>query len=263
MAHLGRPLPAAQALRWYVAGYAFTPTPANLGEAARGLLPRERPLSLGDSAALFGAERLADLMALLLLALPAGWLLLMALAATDPTASAVASGTGAHSASSSVLVWSLFGALALVALVGMTLWATRRRWQPLRALRTRAPWLAQAGQCLRHRPAQWASLTLLAWSAQGLAVWLLCRQAGMALDPLSATSSYALAMVAGAASALPAGLGGTELVLAGLLVSHGVTAPAAVVLTVQVRLLTLWLAVALGVLCLYYSVRLRRDLRLI
>lgn len=263
MAHLGRPLPAAQALRWYVAGYAFTPTPANLGEAARGLLPRQRPLSLGDSAALFGAERLADLMALLLLALPAGWVLLMALALTDPTASAVASGTAAHSASSSVLLWSLFGALALVALVGLTLWATRRRWQSLQALRTRAPWLAQAGQCLRHRPAQWASLTLLAWCAQGLAVWLLCRQAGMALDPLLATSSYALAMVAGAASALPAGLGGTELVLAGLLVSHGAAAQAAVVLTVQVRLLTLWLAVALGVLCLYYSVRLRRDLRLI
>lgn len=250
MALMGRPLPPAQALRWYLAGYAFTATPANVGEAARGLLPRDRPLSLGDSLAVFGAERLADLLALLLLALPAAGALAWALAG------------------GAIRIGPAAGALALaltaaVVLAGGACWWWARGGRGASAIARLAPWLAHAGLCLRHRPAQWFSLTVVAWLAQGLAVALLCRQAGLAIDPVSATASYALAMVAGAASALPAGLGGTELVLAGLLLSHGAAADTAVVLTVQVRLLTLWLAVALGAVCLNYSVWLRRDLRLV
>lgn len=37
MAHYGRHFGWLQGLRLYLAGYAFTPTPGNVGEAARGL----------------------------------------------------------------------------------------------------------------------------------------------------------------------------------------------------------------------------------
>jgi uncharacterized membrane protein YbhN (UPF0104 family) len=67
-------------------------------------------------------------------------------------------------------------------------------------------------------------------------------------------------MVGGALSALPAGLGGTEALLVGLLVGQGATAGAAIGLTVLVRLLTLWLAVALGLLALLYSAGIRKDI---
>ena len=70
-----------------------------------------------------------------------------------------------------------------------------------------------------------------------------------------------LAMVGGALSALPAGLGGTEAVLVALLVGQGAAVGTAVALTVLVRLLTLWLAVALGLLALLYSVAIRKDIR--
>jgi len=103
---------------------------------------------------------------------------------------------------------------------------------------------------------------VLAWAAQGVAVWLICRDQGLALDPLLATGFYALAMVGGALSMLPAGLGGTEALLTGLLALHGAPLATAVGITVLVRLLTLWLAVAIGVLALLYSAAFRQDISL-
>jgi uncharacterized protein (TIRG00374 family) len=94
-----------------------------------------------------------------------------------------------------------------------------------------------------------------------LAVTLLCRAAGLDLSAWLAAGFYALAMVGGALSALPAGLGGTEAVLVALLVGQGAAVGTAVAVTVLVRLLTLWLAVALGLLALLYSVAIRKDIR--
>ena len=79
---------------------------------------------------------------------------------------------------------------------------------------------------------------------------------------LTATGFYALAMVAGALSALPAGLGGTEAVLTGLLLAQGATPGEALTITVLVRLLTLWLAVAIGLLSLLYSAAIAKDISL-
>ena len=59
---------------------------------------------------------------------------------------------------------------------------------------------------------------------------------------------------------LPAGLGGTEALLASLLMLAGAELAAALALTVLARLLTLWLAVALGAAALLYSAALRRDI---
>jgi len=109
----------------------------------------------------------------------------------------------------------------------------------------------------------WLALTLIAWSAQGLAVWLVCADNGLAIDVWAATGFYALAMVGGALSMLPAGLGGMEALLTGLLVAHGAALGVAVAVTVAVRLLTLWLAVAIGAVALFYSAAIRKDIRLI
>ena len=237
MAHYGRVLPLRQGLRLYLAGYTFTPTPGNVGEAVRGLLLRQ-PLGAADSVALFGAERVADLLALLLLTLPAvGWLLLR---------------PGAP-------LW-LLTFIASVLVVGLLalglLWRLRAR------LLARLPGLHGAWRCLAQQPGHWLGLTLVAWAAQGLATWLLCGALGLALDPALATGFYALAMVGGALSMLPAGLGGTEAILAGLLVLAGAPLATALAVTVLVRLLTLWLAVAIGAAALFYSAAVRRDISL-
>ena len=235
VAACGHPTGWRRGLRVYLAGYSLTPTPGNLGEAARGLLMRPDPLPPSTSVAVFAAERLQDLLALVLLALPA-------------------------------LMWSPFGLpwqalLVLCPLVLAMLWLSTqtRAWQwglrliPMKVKHVLG--LEQAQQCLQHRPALTWSLTLLAWSAQGLAVWLMCRHNGLSVDVLQATSWYALSMVAGALTTLPAGLGGTEASLVGLLTQQGASTALALLLTMQVRLLTLWLAVSVGLLALVYGWR--------
>ena len=237
MAQQGRHFGPLEGLRLYLAGYAFTPTPGNVGEAVRGLMLARNPLSARQSLAIFGAERLADLLCLVLLCVPALWWAL-GLGLSAPT-------------------W-LYTLLGVAVLLGAAALGAMVFWR--RSILQRLSWLQEAWQCLAWHPLRWLSLTLLAWAAQGLAVYLICRAFGVSLGPLEATGFYALAMVAGALSALPAGLGGTEAVLTGLLVASGATASAALGITVLARLLTLWLAVGLGLGALFYSAAIRKEI---
>ena len=241
MAHYGRHFGRLQGLRLYLAGYAFTPTPGNVGEAVRGLMLAHKPLGTAQSLAIFGAERLADLLCLLLLCLPAvAWGLRLGVLQAAPA-----------------LLLGLLAAGLLVAALVLGLLFRRRA-----ALLQRFAWLQEAWHCLALRPLLWFALPLAAWAAQGAAVWLICRDFGLELALLTAAGCYAVAMVAGALSALPAGLGGTEAVLAGLLVAQSATPAQALIITVLVRLLTLWLAVALGVAALLYSAAIAKDISL-
>jgi uncharacterized membrane protein YbhN (UPF0104 family) len=239
MAHYGRSFGWIQGLRLYLAGYAFTPTPGNIGEAARGLMLAHEPLGARQSLAIFGAERLADLLCLLLLCLPALWWALT------------------HRVLGLDLALLAWLALAAVPIAGLLAWALLRYRV---RLFERLAWLREAWLCLSERPLRWFGLTLLAWSAQGLAVWLVCQRFGLDVSLPTAAGFYAVAMVAGALSALPAGLGGTEAVLVGLLVANGALPGPALAVTVLVRLLTLWLAVAIGVGALLYSAAIRQEI---
>ena len=248
MAHYQRPLGVLEGLRLYVAGYALTPTPGNVGEAVRGLWMVNQPLSTAQSMAIFGAERLADLLCLILMALPAlGWLW------WHSAQELTSLGLGFWGWRAGLLAVAVLGVLAVFVV------ARRIVRQPRWA--ARLAWLNEAWHCLAHQPWRWLALTLAAWASQGLAVALLCRAAGLEISTWLAAGFYALAMVGGALSALPAGLGGTEAVLVALLVGQGAAVGTAVGITVLVRLLTLWLAVALGLLSLLYSVAIRKDIR--
>ena len=251
MAHYQRPLGVLEGLRLYVAGYALTPTPGNVGEAVRGLWLVRQPLSTAQSLAIFGAERLADLLCLLLMALPAlGWL---AWLKWHNDSGLTVFGLGFWGWGAGLLAVAVLGVLAAFAVARRII--RQPRWA------ARLAWLQEAWHCLAHQPWRWLVLTLAAWAAQGVAVALLCRAAGLDLSAWLAAGFYALAMVGGALSALPAGLGGTEAVLVALLVGQGAAVGTAVAVTVLVRLLTLWLAVALGLLALLYSVAIRKDIR--
>lgn len=240
MAHYGRHFGWLQGLRLYLAGYAFTPTPGNIGEATRGMMLAGNPLGARHSVAIFGAERLADLLCLVLLSLPGLWWLYSHEAVRE---------------SRLVMPALMAVGLGLVLLLGALFW-----WRA--ALLKRFVWLQEAGHCLTVQPLVWFSLSLVAWAGQGVAAWLVCRDLGIDITLLTTTGFYAVAMVAGALSALPAGLGGTEAVLAGLLVAHGAAPGTALTITVLVRLLTLWLAVAIGVVTLLYSAAISKEISL-
>ncbi len=240
MAHYQRSLGVVEGLRLYLAGYTFTPTPGNIGEAARGLLLERQPLSLAQSLSIFGAERLADLLCLLLLCLPGVWWLLL-------------------QAPESLMAWwpvavIVFGMGTLAAIMLFLRFKQR--------LIQRFTWLQAAWQCLSTRPLLWFGLTLVAWAAQGVALWLICVDSGLTIPPLLASGFYAMAMVGGALAMLPAGLGGMEALLTGLLVSQGAAAGVALGITLLVRLLTLWLAVAIGAVALLYSAAIKKDISL-
>ena len=246
MAHLGQALPWVTALRVYLCGYAFTATPGNVGEAARGWLLKT-PLSPSQSLSIFGAERVADLLGLLLLSLPA--LIWVA----------------------DQLGYSLWWGLPVLWVLWRLWLSSRERLkhpqettpQPssrgARLLQKAQQALVDAWACLTHQTASWLACTLLAWLAQGMAVWLVCEQLGLHISVWLASGVYALSMVGGAASMLPAGLGGTEALLSGLLMwvaqasAQDLALGQAVLITLVVRLFTLWLAVAIGLLTLLYS----------
>ena len=243
MAHYGRTFGLREGLRLYLAGYAFTPTPGNVGEALRGLMLARQPLGTAQSLAIFGAERLADLLCLLLLCLPAAAWALSHVQVRDMIQASPLLFSG--------LSWVAAG-VAVVLVVLAIRYAGR--------MAKRIIWLQDAWRCLAVKPLLWLALTLTAWVAQGFALWLLCRAMDVNLPLATAIGFYAVAMVAGALSALPAGLGSMEAVLAGLLVAQSASGAEALTITLVARLLTLWLAVLIGVVCLVYSAALKKDI---
>jgi uncharacterized protein (TIRG00374 family) len=109
--------------------------------------------------------------------------------------------------------------------------------------------LEHAQQC--HRLPLLLGLTLLsvvAWSAEAVAFHWIVQWMGTDVELTFAVFVYALAMLAGAVSFMPGGLGGAEAVMVGLLVFKGMNSADAVAATVLIRLATLWFAVAIGAL---------------
>ncbi len=239
MATFRDPMKFTEGLRIYLAGYTFTPTPGNLGEAVRGLLLARQPLTSLQSLGVFAAERMADLFGLLLLSIPGAiWLVF----------------STSISLRYEIRTTVLVSVLIFICLLALVV------WKFLKSKFLHLKGIGEAWQCLRQRPWQWIALTVPAWAAQGVAVWLICQQLEFHIDPLQAIGFYALAMVGGAVSMLPAGLGGTEALLTGFFMAAGAGLGQALTITVLVRLLTLWLAVALGLVTLLYSAAIRQDI---
>lgn len=67
-----------------------------------------------------------------------------------------------------------------------------------------------------------------------------------AVPPLAAFALYPLALLIGAASMVPGGIGTTEAAIVFLLHSHGATFDTSALAAIGMRLTTLWLAIALG-----------------
>ena len=112
----------------------------------------------------------------------------------------------------------------------------------------------RATQRLAHPRVFAAALILgaIGWASEGVSFFLLLR----ALDPAiglglaACVFIFVFAMLVGALSFLPGGLGSTEATIIGLLTLQGVTLPTAIVATGIIRITTLWFAVGLGLLAL-------------
>lgn len=230
---LGARVPAGRSALIYVAGFALTTTPGKAGEMLRGVFLKAFGMSYARSTAAFLSERMSDLLAVIALGLlgftlfPQGrWLL-----------------------------WISVAAVVAGLLILTNAWQLARRtaaWAEstsrVRGLVHRVlGFLAEARVCHTPRLLVWATaLSVVAWGAEAYGFYLLLGWMGQDTTLAFACTVYALAMLAGALSFLPGGLGGAEAMMVGMLLWAGVPEAQAVAATLIVRLATLWFAVALG-----------------
>ena len=135
--------------------------------------------------------------------------------------------------------------------------------KPLPYIGSRTEKLAGAYENLSAllRPAQLltgTALSVLAWGCEALGFYVVLQSLpGVDVNIQTAFFIYAFAILVGAVTMLPGGLGATEGTMTGLLVLLNVPAAKAVVATLITRLATLWFATLIGIL---FTVVWRRTL---
>lgn len=233
LALLDAPVPWRVNLRVYFSGFALTTSPGKLGEMLRSVLLKPHGVPVAASLAAFFAERLSDLLAILLLAAVGLW-------SYAPARPVVGVALG-------------LAALALIAAQWTALIDAIDRRAAARSGRVAALIVRLCEIVLHFRrcftlPAMAGGLALglLAWLAEAFGFWWLLGALGHPLPFASAVFVYAFAMLVGGLSFLPGGLGSSEAVMIGLLTLYGCPEAAAVTATLICRLATLWFAVGLG-----------------
>lgn len=221
----------------YIAGFAFTATPGKVGELLRIRYFAWHGVPAARVTSAFVFERAVDLVTLLILALPAA----AGLARFDVVLGFV---------------------VTVVGLIAGLAWRPKVLSTAMSALRRRG--LGRSARVVRLlrdglygcriwlRPSDLLlSLTigLVAWLLIAATLSLMLLPMDLLMPTLQALAVYPLAMLAGAASMLPAGLGSTEAVIAALLVSHGMSVAQALTLAVAIRLCTMWWSIVCGFAC--------------
>jgi len=228
LAMLGARIGWRHSLEIYLAAFALTLTPGKAGELVRSVYLAPWGVRYHHSIGAFLAERLLDVAAVGLLSV----LALTVFPQHRPW-----------------LLAALAACLTLVVALRSRLPRLAARRLARRALlRHAGAALATAGRLLRGRHlAPCAAASVLAWAAQGYALFLVVDALGYPLSPASAIGIYCLSILAGAASMIPGGLGATEAAIALLLAAVGMEPGAAVGAALVSRGVTLWLAVGLGI----------------
>ncbi len=226
----------AFSLRVYLAGFALTTTPAKAGEALRSVFLKTRGMAYRHSLAALLAERLSDLAAVILLITPGLWVY----ESGRPLVGMIAAG--------------IVGVVILLQRPRALRWvSTTLRAKLPRRLRGAATSMVEialhTGRCFKPRTLLLSMvLGVIAWGAEGSALHILSGLVGSDMSLTTSLFIYGFAMLVGALSFIPGGLGGTEVTMVALLVLNGLPEPQAIAVTVMIRLATLWFAVGLGLL---------------
>ena len=236
----GLAIPPRTSAAVFLSGFALSITPGKVGELIKSFLLRATcGVPVAASAPIVVAERMTDLIALLLLGL-AGVAL-------------YGVGTGTVLAGAALVAAGLV-VLASPRLAGALIDLATR---PRRLARLRPRLLeihAGLAALVRPWPLTWATaIAAAAWLAECIGFALVVHGFPGTDVPLDlAVLIYAVTTVAGALSFLPGGLLVTEAGMTLLLVeaSRGVDQATAAAATILIRLATLWFAVGLGLLAL-------------
>ena len=224
-------VPVLRSLEIYLAAFALTLTPGKAGETIRSTYLHSYGVGYPHSVGAFFSERLLDLLAVGGLASFA----LSALPAQKPWAVTVAA---------CVLCVLLLAWLWPEGVIGKLVEGRGLLKGAGRSVTTIRFLLSG------RRLGLAIPLSVLAWLAQGVALYLIVDTLGYTLPVGRLVSIYCLAMLAGAASFIPGGVGATEAVIILLLSAEGLERSHAITASLVSRSLTLWFAVAVGVLAM-------------
>ena len=236
---------ARDALIW-ISSYAFTVTPGKSGEAIRALLLKKEfayPISKSLMALL--VERISDVISVLVLLiinipLLIGWKV------------------------------SYIVPVTLLIVVGSLFWLFLQqqvfinrlfRWIDLilpRKFTTAGSHSVGALKELLKFKLLFLSTVIgtISWSLEGVSLWLLLKGLGTTKISIGgATVAHTSAGLFGALTMIPGGLGSTEAGTIGILGLQGLTVDLSTPATLLIRLMTLWFATSLGVICLFCSDR--------
>ena len=236
LAKLGSVLPLGFVALTYVAGFAFTVSPGKVGEVARARYYSRFGISLSHVAGAVFVERLLDVMAMLALA--------ALIATTAPRYYPV--------------MWSA-GCIIVAFLLALTL----SPWQRIASALESPPRLPRVvsrlgvGLCKALGTARSLLspgtlllgfvLGLAGWGLEGVGLYALgCLFPAAHLALSAGIGVYAVAVLVGALSFLPGGLGSTEAAMTALLTTQGYSVADALLVTIACRIVTLWLAVLIG-----------------
>ncbi|MDA1128854.1 MAG: lysylphosphatidylglycerol synthase transmembrane domain-containing protein [Chloroflexi bacterium] len=221
----------------FLSGLAMSITPGKAGELVKCYLLNSRTgVPVSRSAPVVVMERLTDVISVIILGLM-GFALLPA-----PVIAVLA--------------------VALVVSIAGLMFATSRSAFRTASNLTSLPILSKLSSLLRDSHdgfrelatprimAAGVAVGVLAWFAEGLALWVILKGIGSDISLARALPIYAAATLVGAVTALPGGLVGTEGSMLALLQQSGVARAGASAGTVLVRLTTLWFAVLVGLVAL-------------
>lgn len=214
----------------YISGFALTTTPAKSGEMIRSVYLASLDVRYGKSLAAFFSERLLDVVAVLLLAFVffffafeqyQKWMLL-----------------------GGVLVLSIFILFRSELISKVLQKITKGKSKSVVLDFTQA-----VSNLLSNRSLLKAlPLSLLAWLSQSLCLVVVVYALGFETNLFVLMGIYCVSILAGALTFIPGGIGATEAAMSLLLIALGMEASIAVLASVIVRAITVWFAVALGLL---------------
>jgi len=246
--HLNIQVSRRRTALYYFAGFAMTTTPGKLGEALRlWFLERCHGYRYERTAPLLIGDRMSDAVAITLLCL-----------------AGISAFGAAYSAGTLIAAGVLAAALLLLL----------RPHLPLRAvllaygLVGRWPRLFGAARGVVRKTSRLldprifvltSAMGVIGWLCECFALHWLLIDLGADITLQQSIFVFAFAMLVGAVSMLPGGLGGTEATMFALLTLLNVPADTALAATMIIRLTTLWFAVGLGFIALPAAFRLARQ----
>lgn len=229
-------IPVLRHVLYYLSGFALSTTPGKAGEAIRSLYLHPHGVGYHQSISALFVERLLDMLAMTLLAVLA--------CIYFPQYEWVAAITAGMA----------FGGLIVLHQRWAIDWADQfaDRLGRFKKLAKHIVTMLRSAVLLMKNRQLVGGLVLgvLAWGAEGIGLYIILKAMGATIDLWLAVSIYGIAVLVGAVSFLPGGLGGTEAAMTLLLITSGVDKSTALAATLVCRLATLWFAVLVGLVCM-------------